>query len=138
MEMEMETTLQQANKPDISLLDDLLEQGLTEEDILIALRQKNHARFVSRQEALPLKPLLDADGWTEHKAWHLDPQPVYGELKDFYIAGRVAMEGDDQVGFSRQKDLLFKAVGTFLAQEWQKHVAAEAERIMAEAATAEG
>jgi hypothetical protein len=90
--------------------DSLTAAGAGPEAIIGAIRKRGEDLNRAQQSTLPYPlPQPDAD-WEARKAWLLDGQRIHGEVKDFYLPALAALKADDQVTYSRQRDLLFKAL----------------------------
>lgn len=95
---------------------DSIPDGVDVDELLTAHRERSEQRNRDAQKSLRAPAaMLDSD-WVARKAWLLDGQPIYGELKVFYRAALDALQADDQAEYSRQRDLLFKALRTFLGE----------------------
>lgn len=106
-----ETPDEQQSRRD-SVIDDLLADSADPDEVIAHLRARAETRNRAAQATLPLPPSqADAD-FEARRAWLLDGQPIYGELKTFYFPALAALQADDQIAFSRQRDLLFKALRT--------------------------
>lgn len=81
---------------------------------MTTLRARAEERNRAAQADVPPPPAQTDPEWAARKAWLLDGQPIYGELRTFFFPAMLALQADDQVAFSRQRDLLFKALRTFL------------------------
>lgn len=99
---------------DGAALSDLLASGASPDDLISAIRQ--HAEDTNRaaQAELATPPAMADTDWQARRAWLMDGQPIYGELKTFFWPALTALVADDQAEYSRQRDLLFKALRTFL------------------------
>lgn len=95
-------------------LADLTTAGATLHDIIAAVRCDAEAKHVAAQRLLDPPPSQPDLAWAARKAWLLDGQAIHGELSQFYCAAFRALQADDQATYSKQRDLLFKALKTFL------------------------
>jgi hypothetical protein len=94
-------------------IDALLNEG-NAEAVIAAIRARAEERNRESQVEVPAPPTMPAQEWAARKAWLLDGQPIHGELKDFYFPAVVALRADNQAEYSAKRDLLFKALRTFL------------------------
>ncbi len=99
----------QTNAPDAL---DALMQGKTPEEIITAIRQRSELKNRTAQADIPAPPVQPEDQWRARAAWLLDGQPIHGELKTFYGPAYRALKAGDQAEYSRQRDLLMKALFT--------------------------
>lgn len=96
------------------LIDQLLSGGESLDSIIVAARARSEAKNRAAQSDIP-PPIKQSEAdWKGRKAWLLDGHPIYGELKEFFFPALTALKTDDQLTFSRQRDLLFKALYTIL------------------------
>lgn len=97
----------------MAVLDTLLSGGKVE-DLMADLRARAEENNRAAQLVLPLPATQPESDWTQREAWLHDGQPILGELKLFAWEAYRAAKAGDQVAFSRQRDLLYKAVLTFV------------------------
>jgi hypothetical protein len=82
------------------------------DDVIAELRRQAEENNRAAQAELPAPVEQGSDEWVARKAWLLDGQAIHGEVKTFYAPAYRALVSDDQVAYSRQRDLLMKALIT--------------------------
>lgn len=93
---------------------DLLEAEASHAEIFNAISGLAQEKTRERQSHIPAPPAQPDDHWNQRKAWITDGKPLYGTLDTFLLAGLKALAENDQAEYSRQRDLMFKAVLTML------------------------
>lgn len=96
------------------LLDSLVAQGKSRDDVLSEYSTRLELRNRTDQAKLATPLPQPALAWAAREAWLHDGQPIHGELKMFAHAAYRAAKAGDQATFSRQRDLMYKAVLTFV------------------------
>lgn len=95
-------------------VDAALAAGLSPDEIITQVRVAAQAHNRAARAAMPDPPKMPKAQWDTRRDWLLDGQPIHGELKEFSWAAEDALRADDQAAYSLQRDLLFKAVRTFI------------------------
>jgi len=95
-------------------LDELATAGATQDELIAVIRYRSEQKNRADQGKLATPPAQPAPHWAARKAWLLDGQAIHGDLKEFFWPAFLALQADDQVAYSQQRDLLFKALRTFL------------------------
>lgn len=95
-----------------SIIEELADSNLDE--LMAAAKARKEERNRIAQAQLPPPPAMQPTEWAAREAWLHDGQAIHGELKEFAWAAHRAAKAGDQVTFSRQRDLLYKAVLTFV------------------------
>jgi hypothetical protein len=95
-------------------IDALIATGITREELFNTIAARAEAANRAAQAQLAPPTPQGQAAWLARKAWLLDGEPIYGELKEFFFPALLALQADDQAEYSRKRDLLFKALRTFL------------------------
>lgn len=95
-------------------VESLLSEGAKLEDVVAGLHEIRRADSLVKGRSLKAAPARADNDWQEHEAWLHDGIEVYGELKEFVWPAYRAGKAGNQAEFAYQKDLLYKAVLTFI------------------------
>lgn len=93
---------------------DVLDAGADHGELFNAISGLAQEKTRAKQSEIPSPPPQSDEHWNQRKAWITDGKPLYGTLDIFLLAGLKALTENDQVEYSRQRDLMFKAVLTML------------------------
>lgn len=105
------------DKPQVSrdaMIDTLLADGASRDEIFAAIGARSEARNRAAQADIPAPRVQTDEDFDTRRAWLLDGHPIYGELQTFYYPALAALRAGDQIEYSRARDLMFKAMRTFL------------------------
>lgn len=93
--------------------DHLIREGATTEHLMMAIQHNAQEDNCDKQKHIPPPTTQPDEHWANRKRWLLDGQPIHGTMQDFYYPALECLRRDDQVGYSRNRDMLFKAIRTW-------------------------
>ena len=94
----------------------MMDAGTSAADVMRGIHELGQQRNRDAQKNVPAPPTMPDDHWQQRRSYLQDGEPLYGShgsgmgaYDEYGWAAEDALNAGDQEGFSRARDLLFKA-----------------------------